>query len=252
MWTALLLSALVAAPEAQRPFTVALDPGHGGTNLGAMGLGEGVYEKRLTLQIAQRVKRRLERHRQVRLVLCRDRDVLVPIRARVRCANEAGADLFLSLHANASPEGPSRGTQKGFELYVLPVDQADREAALALARAGDVSEGVWQAQRVHLLVETSLEAAKRLQLELADALGAEADRGVKQQGAALDVLQGLHMPGVLVEVAFIDHPEEGKAITDEATQERIAAALAKGISDLAARARRAHADPGITGHPRRR
>ncbi|HEY0707277.1 MAG TPA: N-acetylmuramoyl-L-alanine amidase, partial [Polyangia bacterium] len=117
-----LLAVAVAPPaRAETPpltFTVALDPGHGGSNLGAQGPG-GVLEKHLTLDLARRIEARLKERGQVKAVLCRTDDVAVPVRARVRCANEAKARLFLSLHANASPLGPRRGTQRGFELYVL-------------------------------------------------------------------------------------------------------------------------------------
>lgn len=245
MWPALCLAAVLASPGGA--FTVALDPGHGGTNLGAAGLERGVYEKRITLQIAQRVRRKLAKHKGVRVLLCRERDEMVPIRARVRCANEARADFFVSLHANASPPGPTHGTQIGFEQYVLPVEQADREAALASAQADDPAAAAWRAQKVHLLIEASLEAAKRIELELVDALGAARNRGVKQQGASLDVLAGLEMPGVLLEVGFIDHPEEGEELASASGQERIATALANALSDLAARAKRARTDPAITG-----
>ena len=252
------MATLVAAPQAQRPaqtggsFVLALDPGHGGTNLGAAGLASGLYEKRVTLDIARRVKKRLARHKAITVVLCRDKDELMPIRARVRCANDARADLFLSLHTNASPGGAARGSQIGFEQYVLPVDNADREAALAAAQASDPVEAAWEAHRVHLLVEASLEAAKRVQLELADALGTDRDRGVKQLGASLDVLAGLQMPGILIEVGFIDHPDEGKELVSEEGQERVAAALARAVSDLAARAKRAETDPNITGRAKGR
>ena len=242
----------MAAPQPGAVFTLALDAGHGGTNLGAAGLAPGFYEKRVTLEIARRVKKHLSRQRGIAVVLCRNKDELVPIRARVRCANEARADLFISLHTNASPDGSSRGTQIGFEQYVLPVDIADREAVLAAASATDPVDAAWESQRVHLLVQASLEAAKRIELELADALGADRDRGVKQLGAFLDVLAGLQMPGILIEVGFIDHPQEGIEMTTDQGQERIAAALAKAVSDLAARAKRARTDPSITGRAKSR
>ncbi len=241
---------MVAAPDAA--FLVALDPGHGGTNLGAAGLISGLYEKRVTLAIARKVRGKLAKQKAINVVLCRDRDEMVPIRARVRCANDAAADLFISLHANASPPGPTHGTQIGFEQYVLPVDHADREAALAAAGAENPAEAAWQAQRVHILIEASLDAAKRLELELADALGIERNRGVKQQGAALDVLAGVQMPAVLIEVGFIDHPVEGAELASDEGQERIATALAKALADLAARARRARTDPAITAPAKRR
>src|SRR3954463_10380625 len=215
-------------------YTVALDAGHGGTNLGAAGREAGLLEKRVTLEIARRVQQRLGRERAIRVVLCRERDVLVPMRARVRCANEAGARLFVSLHANASPEA-KRGTQRGFELYVLPASMVEEDAEAAALTAPTDPDAAWSAHRVRATAAESLAAARRIEWQLTDALGADRDRGVKQSGAMLDVLQGLKMPAVLVEVGFIDNEEEGKVLGTEQGWEAMAAALAKAVSDLKAR-----------------
>jgi len=120
------------------PFTVALDPGHGGSNRGAPTKQAEYYEKHLTLALAKRVQRALAGEKDIKVVLCRERDVLVPIRARVRCANQAKARLFLSLHANAAGVGDPPGSQRGFELFVLPVEEVDREVArVTLLAKGD-------------------------------------------------------------------------------------------------------------------
>jgi N-acetylmuramoyl-L-alanine amidase len=185
------------------------------------------------------------------VVLCRERDVLVPNRARVRCANEAGARLFVSLHANASPE-EKRGTQRGFELYVLPASMVEEDAEAAALTAPTDADAAWSAHRVRATAAESLAAARRIEWQLTDALGADRNRGVKQSGAMLDVLQGLKMPAVLVEVGFIDNDEEGKALGTEQGWETLAAALAKAVSDLKARELRGRADPSITAHTRKR
>ena len=232
-------------------FTVALDAGHGGTNLGAAGLVPDLYEKRVTLEIARRVRRRLAAERGLRLVLCRDSDVLVPMRARVRCANGAGARLFLSIHANASPTA-RRGAQRGFELYVMPPADVDADIEVATLSAGSEVDAAWAGHQIRATAAESLAAARRIEWQLADSLGADRDRGIKQSGAALDVLQGLAMPAVLIEVGFIDHEEEGKTLATEAGWEAVAAALAKAITDLRARELRGRADPSITAHGRAR
>jgi N-acetylmuramoyl-L-alanine amidase len=248
LW-ALLVTVAAAGPGA--PFTVAIDPGHGGTNLGAAGLEPGLHEKRVTMEIARRVQQRLARERGIRVVLCRQTDVLVPMRARVRCANEAGARLFVSLHANASPEA-RRGAQRGFELYVLPPADVDADAEAATLAAPTDADAAWAEHQVRATATESLAAARRIEWQLADSLGADRDRGIKQSGAALDVLQGLKMPAVLVEVGFIDHQEEGKWLATAQGWEAIAAALAKAISDLRSREMRGRADPSITAHGRPR
>lgn len=242
VWLAAAGAAGETRPRASDAFVVALDAGHGGSNLGAAGVSKGVLEKHVTLDVVRRIQQRLADDPRVRLVLCRDSDVLVPVRARVRCANEAAADLFVSVHANASPEGPSRGTQQGFEVYVLPLQAVAQEAAVAAVGATGEAEAAWASFRARSLAPRSLAAARRMQLDLGDAFGRKADRGVKQLGAALDVLQGLKMPGVLVEVGFLDHPEEGKKLASTAGREAVAGALAKSIGDLAIRELRSRSD----------
>ncbi len=234
-------------------FTVAIDPGHGGTNLGTTGLSKGMYEKHVTLEIARRVRRFLATEKAVRVVLCREADVQVPINARIRCANESGARLFISIHANASPLGKQRGSQRGFELYVLPVTPdppfalgVDHDVAQATLSATDDVHAAWAAHQVRVTASESLAAAGRIDWQLVDALGTASNRGIKQTGAQLDVLQGLKMPSVLVEVGFLDHPEEGLFLATEAAWDKIAAALARAISDLRAREVRGRTDPGIT------
>ncbi|MDB4983757.1 MAG: N-acetylmuramoyl-L-alanine amidase, family 3, partial [Myxococcales bacterium] len=136
------------AAAAASPFVVAIDPGHGGSNLGTADVG-GLTEKDVTLALARRVRALLAAAPEVRVVLCRDADVLVPIRARSRCAVETGAALFVSLHANAAPAGVAPGTQRGFELYVLPPEDVEDDATLA-ALATPGAAGVWDAHLVHV------------------------------------------------------------------------------------------------------
>jgi N-acetylmuramoyl-L-alanine amidase len=248
LFVALLWWAAPALPAVagEGAFAVVLDAGHGGTNLGASGLRAGVHEKNVTLDIARRMRKRLEAERGLRVVLCRDADELQPIRTRVRCANESGARLFVSIHANASPMGPTRGTQRGFEVFVLPPVSVDQDAGLAALSPEDPIEGAWAAHLVRATLAESLAAAQRIDWQLGDTLGRDRDRGVKQNGASLDVLQGLTMPAVLVEVGFLDHPEEGFLLASEAGRERIAEGLARAISDLRAREMRGRTDPAIT------
>ncbi len=239
------LGVLAADPS----YTVALDPGHGGSNLGTAS-SSGVHEKQLVMDVARRIERRLRAGGKVKPVLCRSGDVLVPVRARVRCANESGARLFISLHANASPPGPTHGTQRGFELYVSPVSDVDTDARAAAALAPDPAEAAWAASRIRAVATESVAAAQRIGWCLGDALGLQRDRGIKQTGAQLDVLQGLKIPGVLVEIGFLDHPEEGPYLLSEEGRETIATALARAIEDLRARELRGRRDPAITSrHP---
>ena len=212
------------------PFVIALDPGHGGSNLGAVGAG-GLCEKDVTLALARRLAARLERAPGVRVVICRDKDVLVPIRARSRCAADARADLFLSLHANATPAGVAPGSQRGFELYVLPPEDVEDDATLAALSAPGAA-GVWASHAVRASAARSAAAARALDRRLREALGGALARGVRQSGAALDVLRGAHAPAVLVEVGFLDNALDRPLLGTCAGQDRLADALAAAVLDV--------------------
>jgi N-acetylmuramoyl-L-alanine amidase len=217
-------------------FVVALDAGHGGSNLGAVAEG-GLLEKDVTLALARRVGARLERAGDVRVVMCRDRDVLVPIRARSRCAAAAGADLFLSLHANATPPGVAPGSQRGFELYVLPPEDIEDDATLAALGAPGAA-GVWASHVVRASASRSVAAARAVDRRLREALGGGLARGIRQTGAALDVLRGAGVPAVLVEVGFLDNPLDRPVLSSAAGRERVAEALADAVLDFRAAAPR--------------
>ena len=224
----LALNRVDAAPH--RP-TVVLDPGHGGSNPGAQGAVPGFREKALTLAIANQVAARLRDHG-IDVQLTRTDDRTLTLRQRVEVADRIPADLFVSIHANASPTR----TQRGYETYVLtvkgvdvdgralrsdtttPRPGVDPEMALVL---DDVERGAAQWE--------SAELATRIQHALRDRRGPDGDRGVRQD---IDhVLLGATMPAVLVEVGFIDHPIEGKELADDAVQAQLAAAIAESIED---------------------
>jgi N-acetylmuramoyl-L-alanine amidase len=241
-----VIGAWLLAAAGEPLFTVALDPGHGGSNRGAPTARPEYFEKHLTLTIAKRVQELLAGDKNLRVVLCRERDVLVPLRTRVRRANRAGARLFISIHANAASAERGPGSQRGFEIYMLSVSEVEQEAAHAALLESDGAHAAWAAHRTRRTAAETLAAARRIRWRLADALGADRDGGIKQVGATLDILQGLHMPAVLVEVGFLDHPEEGPFLLSEDGIKTISTALAGAITDLRGRELRGHRDPMTT------
>jgi N-acetylmuramoyl-L-alanine amidase len=242
----LVLPFLLFADTASSVFTVAIDPGHGGSNRGAPTKQAGVFEKHLTLSLAKRVERLLAKEKRLKVVLCRTTDVFMPVRSRVRCGNEAHARLFLSIHANAAGGSEPPGSQRGFTMFILPVADVDKEVARATLLAKDDAEAAWAGHQMRAAAEDSLAAARRISWRLADTLGRDRDRGIKQEWASLDVLQGLEMPAVLVEVGFLDHAEEGPFLLSEAGQRAIAKALAGAITDLRSRDLRGRKEPMTT------
>jgi N-acetylmuramoyl-L-alanine amidase len=223
----------VRAAEEPAVRTVVIDPGHGGDeNPGARGAA-GTLEKDVALSIARKLRAELVNARGLQVFLTRDRDVDVELDERTAIANNYKADLFVSIHANASRE---RGAQ-GSEVYFLSYQASDDESRWVAQSEGaaepvagatpgsDLALILWDmAQAEHL--EASSALASRIQEELAVVTGSEG-RGVKQ--APFRVLVGAAMPAVLVEVAFISNPDEEKLLASEAYQTKIAASLARGI-----------------------
>jgi N-acetylmuramoyl-L-alanine amidase len=231
--------------------TVVIDPGHGGEEVGARGPA-GTFEKDVSLAIARRLRGELVNARGLQVFLTRDIDVDVSLDDRTAIANNYKADLFVSIHANASRVRVARGSEVYFLAY-QSTDEESRRMAQAEGAAepfvstvpgSDLALILWDmAQAEHL--EESSALASRIQEELAVVTGSEG-RGVKQ--APFRVLVGAGMPAILVEVAFISNPDEEKLLVSEAYQAKIASALARGIEryrrERTARLHGAPANPG--------
>jgi N-acetylmuramoyl-L-alanine amidase len=211
---------------------VVIDPGHGGENPGARGPG-GTVEKDIALAIARRLRSELVNARGLQVFLTRDKDVDMELDDRTAIANNYKADLFVSIHANASRARGAKGSEVYFLSYQASDDDSRRIAQLEGAAeplpgasvGSDLALILWDmAQAEHL--EESSALASRIQEELAVVTGSEG-RGVKQ--APFRVLVGAAMPAVLVEIAFISNPDEEKLLASETYQAKIAASLARGI-----------------------
>ena len=230
------------APEPADARILVIDPGHGGQEVGARGPG-GTFEKDVTLSIARKLRALVVNQLGLQVFLTRDRDLEVELDDRTAIANNYKADLFVSIHANASRAQGARGAEVYFLSYQATDDEGRRlaklegEALPAPSGVGsDLALILWDmAQAEHL--EESSALASRIQEELAVVTGSEG-RGVKQ--APFRVLVGAAMPAVLVEVAFISNPDDEKLLAAETYQGKVAAAVARGIvrfeQDRAARA----------------
>jgi N-acetylmuramoyl-L-alanine amidase len=208
---------------------VVLDPGHGGSNIGAK--GAGLDEKRLTLALAGRVAGRL-RARGVDVRLTRTDDRTLTLRQRVEVANRAPADVFVSIHANASPSH----SRRGFETFVLTAQSIDIDGRALRSDATTPRPGV--DPEIALVLDDvergashwgAAELAARMQRALRERRGASDDRGVRQE--AHHVLLGATMPAALIEVGFLDHPIEGKELAEPRIQDQLADAIAEAILD---------------------
>lgn len=208
---------------------IVIDPGHGGGNTGAPGIADAVREKHVTLPLSRTLAKQL-RGLGYRVVLTRERDEYLTLRQRVAFANRAGADLFLSVHANATPTH----AQRGYETYVLSVRGIDvdgRALRLGQARerpgvAPDVAAILDDVER-GFAQEPAASLAAAIQERLGEVWDPADNRGVKQD--SMHVLLGANMPAVLVEVGFVDHAIEGRALLAPDTQIRIAGALTEAV-----------------------
>ncbi|MDG2303817.1 MAG: N-acetylmuramoyl-L-alanine amidase [Candidatus Binatia bacterium] len=225
-------SPTVSAPK----YTIVIDPGHGGKDPGARGI-TGDQEKGVTLAIAKLVAQRLESDPHTNVVLTRSTDDTVSLGQRTAIANAQGADLFVSIHANASESASA----VGIETYTLnnSDDQATiRLAALenGLAATGAARDESDLAYILSDLLQTgkedeSIALAEAVQGGLVSYLGGRwrsvADLGVKR--GPFYVLVGAYMPCVLVEVGFLTHPTEGQRVASKKYQRDLAEGITRGI-----------------------
>ena len=225
-----------------RMVTIALDPGHGGEDPGAVGRG-GSYEKNVVLSIARRLKSRLEQQPNIRVMLTRDGDYFVPLHVRVQKARKVQADLFVSIHADAFIEPTARGSS----VFALSEKGASSTAARWLANkenAADLIGGVnlrsKNQQLASVLLDLSTTAQINDSMKLAKSVLGEIGNinrlhkaQVEQAGFA--VLKAPDIPSILVETAFISNPEEEAKLTDEGYQDKMADALMRGIQKYLAK-----------------
>lgn len=211
---------------------IVLDPGHGGKDPGAIGIG-GSTEKDIVLSIAKKLAVKLRKEMGVQVVLTRKDDRFLPLPDRTYIANAEEADLFISLHMNASDNADA----KGIETYYL--DNTTDEAAkrLAARENGTSRHNISDLQFIladmkqNMKLEDSITLAHRLQSASVDGMskvmGSVKDLGVKK--ALFHVLVGAQMPCVLVEMFFITHSKEGRAMSQENYQDAMVKALFAGI-----------------------
>jgi N-acetylmuramoyl-L-alanine amidase len=215
---------------------VVIDPGHGGHDHGSTG-PTGLTEKELVLDLAKRLGALIEERLASEVVYTRTDDIFVPLETRTEIANDAKADLFLSIHANSSPFK----TVTGVETYYLnfttsraDLEVAARENATSQKSIHELTELL---QKIALKdkVEESREFASKVQSSLHSASlrqnSRSRNRGVKK--APFVVLIGAFMPSVLVEIGFVSNARDEALLKKSDHRQRVAEALYKGLSQYA-------------------
>lgn len=218
------------------PILIAIDPGHGGEDPGAIGPG-GTREKDVVLQIARRLKKQIDAQPNMRAYMTRDKDFFVPLHVRVQKARRVKADLFISIHADAFVKPSARGSS----VFALSQGGATSAAARLMAKReneadliGGVNLGSHNKEVAQVLLDLSTTAQINDSLRVGTGILGEIGKinklhkpRVEQAGFA--VLKAPDIPSILVETAFISNPSEERLLRSPAHQQKLASAILTGI-----------------------
>jgi N-acetylmuramoyl-L-alanine amidase len=220
---------------------IAIDPGHGGVDPGATG-ASGVYEKHITLAVARAIKSALEATGRYRVVLTRGRDIFKSLRDRVEFARRAGAELFVSIHADTIKKRNIRG----LSVYTLSETASDKEAA-ALAEKenkADLIAGVDLSGETFEVTNILIDLAQR---ETMNESARFASAALKELGRVTKLLRNTHrfagfavlkapdIPSVLVELGFLSNRQDERALRRESHRARLAKAITRAVGRYFAR-----------------
>ncbi len=222
-------------PQADGKRIVTIDAGHGGVDPGAIGRS-GAHEKHLVLAMAKTVRRVLEATGRYKVVMTRDRDIFIPLRRRYEIAHEAGAELFVSLHADSH----SRRSLRGASVYTLSDNASDKEAA-ALARKENKSDVIagtdlseYPAEVSSILIDLAQQSVNEESWHFAEMLTKKLAKNIKvlrntHRFAGFAVLKSPNVPSVLVEIGYLSNIHDEANLRTEKFRERFAHALVRAV-----------------------
>ncbi|WML89306.1 N-acetylmuramoyl-L-alanine amidase [Thiothrix lacustris] len=229
-------------------FIVVIDPGHGGKDPGAIG-ANGTREKDVVLEVARKLKTRIDREKGMKAILTRSSDTFIPLRGRMDIAHQHKADLFISLHADANPSTRVSGSS----VYILSENGASSEAARLMAESENSYELKFGNHNLNntsnrvasVLLDLSQNAMIDRSLSLAKGVLGELSKvndplRNRVESAAFMVLKSPDIPSMLVETAFLSNPIEEKRLRTADYQQKLASAVFKGVK----RYQLAYADSG--------
>jgi N-acetylmuramoyl-L-alanine amidase len=213
---------------------IAVDAGHGGWDLGTVGR-RGLLEKDLVLEVAQRLGKLLESRLGAEIIYTRQDDNYIPLDERAGIANQAQADLFVSVHANYSDLPSARGVETYYTNFFSAPNSKDVDTRASANGKTAIAATLSPAQ-LHEKIDQSRRLAASVQHSLYGTLASKnpglRDRGVKEAGFV--VLTETSMPGILAEVSFVSSPTDEQKLRSDGYREQIAEALYKGIARYAA------------------
>jgi N-acetylmuramoyl-L-alanine amidase len=222
----------------RRDIIIAIDPGHGGLDSGALGK-HGTKEKDIVLAVAKRLANMVNAEPGMRAYLTRNTDVFITLRQRIKRARENKADMFISIHADAFKDAKA----KGASVFVLSQRGASSEAAQMMAdkeNAADLAGGISLEDKDDMLASVLLDLSQTASLEASLEVANTVLAGLKRVGnvhkkhvesAAFVVLKSPDIPSILVETAFVSNPDEERKLNTPSHQNKIARAILSGISN---------------------
>jgi N-acetylmuramoyl-L-alanine amidase len=212
---------------------IVIDPGHGGHDSGTLGPG-GIQEKDVVLDVALRVGKLLHQRLGAEIVYTRDDDTFIPLETRTSIANKAQADLFLSIHANSSPDTTARGVETyylNFTTDPSALEVAARENAASdhsVHQLSDLVKKIALKDKIAESREFAADVEGTLYAGLQRGNAGLKDRGVKQ--APFVVLIGANMPSILAEISFVTNPRDASQLRDPGYRQRVAESLYRGVA----------------------
>jgi N-acetylmuramoyl-L-alanine amidase len=220
----------------ERVITIAIDAGHGGEDPGARGVS-GTHEKEITLQIAKKLKVKIDAEDNMRGVLIRDGDYFIPLQGRVIKARKLKADLFISIHADSFTNPAARGSS----VFALSERGATSASARYLAKKENESDligGVSLGGKDPELAKTLLDLSQAATINDSIKLGKHVLTNIGQinklhknhvEQAGFAVLKSPDIPSILVETAFISNPEEERKLKDDGYQDKLVDSILSGV-----------------------
>lgn len=224
--------------DAKKTWVIALDPGHGGIDPGGIG-ASGTYEKHITLAMAREIGQALEKTGRYKVVLVRDRDIFVRLRDRIAIAREAGADLFVSLHADVIADKRLRG----LSVYTLSEKASDREAAhlAEMSNKSDLIAGVDLSNETPEVTNILIDLAQRESMNdssrFANHMVKHLSRETKllnntHRFAGFAVLKAPDVPSILVELGFLSNAQDEAALKSSAYRNKLSQATVRAVDDF--------------------
>ncbi|PPR09042.1 MAG: N-acetylmuramoyl-L-alanine amidase AmiC [Proteobacteria bacterium] len=219
-------------------FVVMIDAGHGGVDPGAVGKisrRKSVYEKTITLSIAKKLQREINKYPNMTAYLTRSTDVFVPLRTRIKKATKKNADLFISIHADAHNSSKIRGGS----VYILSENSSDKEAArlARIANRGDEVAGVILKNEARDIQSILIDLTQRESMNKSALLAQDVLKQMKNvvyvkhtkaKFAGFVVLKSADIPSILVESSYISNPKDRAMLINPKKQDQLAKAIAKG------------------------